>query len=241
VHHPMDEALAEIYAYYPDVHYACISEFQAEAMKLENASVIHHGIDPSLYKVQEKKQDYLAFLGRIAPVKGVHLAIEVAKKSGIPLKIAGQVQPLYQNYWENEVKPHVDGKFIEFLGELDIAEKGELLGNARAMVFPIQWHEPFGLVLVEAMACGTPVLALPGGSVAEIVREGVSGHICATVDEMVERAKDVKIPAARVRKYVDEEFSLPRMVDAYIALYQRLAGETRRPIEAVPAPESRIA
>ncbi len=240
VHHPMEKALADLYRYYPNVHYACISQFQADEMMLPNSSTIHHGIDPSLYKVQATKQDYLAFLGRIAPVKGVHLAIEVAKKSGIPLKIAGQIQPLYQEYWENEVKPHVDGKFIEFVGEVDVAEKNELLGKARAMVFPIQWDEPFGLVLVEAMACGTPVLAMPGGSVAEIVQEGVSGHICQTVDEMAQWAKAVKIPASIVRQYVDEKFSLRSMVDAYIALYEKLAGAAR-PVKMLRGAERRIA
>ncbi len=240
VHHPLEQALADLYQHYPDVHYACISQFQADEMKLPNCTTIHHGIDQSLYQVKEKKQDYLAFLGRIAPVKGVHLAIEVAKKSGIPLKIAGQIQPLYQAYWENEVKPHVDGRFIEFVGEVDVAEKNELLGNARAMVFPIQWHEPFGLVLVEAMACGTPVLALPGGSVAEIVQEGISGHICQTVDEMAEWAKTVEIPAAVVRQYVDDEFSLQRMVDAYIALYERVAAGAR-PMELMSGTERQIA
>lgn len=240
VHHPLEETLAEIYQHYPDVHYACISQFQAEQMNLPNSNTIHHGIQPSLYKVKEEKQDYLAFLGRIAPVKGVHLAIEVAKKSGIPLKIAGQIQPLYKDYWENEVKPHVDGKFIEFVGELDIADKSELLGNARAMLFPIQWHEPFGLVLVESMACGTPVLAMPGGSVAEIVQEGISGHICPTVAEMVTMAKKVDIPALLVRQYAEEKFSLQRMVNAYIQLYERVA-RSSRPKGMMREVESRIA
>lgn len=241
VHHPKDETLGGIYKNYPDVHYTCISQFQADDLKLPNGTTIHHGIDPALYKVKKEKQDYLAFLGRIAPVKGVHLAIEAAKRSGIPLKIAGQLQPLYTNYWETEVKPHVDGKSIEFVGEVDVQEKNELLGNARAMVFPIQWHEPFGLVLVESMACGTPVLALPGGSVAEIVQEGVSGHICRTVEELAARARDVAIPAMTVRHYVDEKFSLTRMVNAYIDLYEGLAAG-RKPGRPVPADvESRVA
>jgi len=231
VHHAHDAALLEVYRRYADVHYVCISSFQGTLLELPRCNTIHHGIDASLYRVGEGKRDYLAFLGRIAPVKGVHLAIEAAKKAGIPLKIAGQIQPLFQDYWEQMVQPHVDGKFIEFVGELDLEGKNQLLGGARAMLFPIQWHEPFGLVMVESMACGTPVLALPGGSVAEVVEEGVSGHICANVDDLGKRAADVAIPAAAVRRYVEEKFSVARMTAAYIQLYERAlaAGSVARP------------
>ena len=115
-----------------------------------------------------ESRNICAFLGRIAPIKGTHIAIEVAKKSGIPLKIAGEVQPIFQDYFDTQIKPHIDGKFIEYVGEADLAAKNELLGNSLAMLFPIQWNEPFGLVMIEAMACGTPVLALPGGAVEEV-------------------------------------------------------------------------
>ena len=118
----------------------------------------------------------------------------MAKKSGIPLKIAGEVQPIFQDYFDTMIKPHIDGKFIEYVGEVDLAAKNELLGNSLAMLFPIQWDEPFGLVMIEAMACGTPVLALPGGSVEEVVRDGISGFVCQTPDEMAQRAPR---PAAR--------------------------------------------
>lgn len=231
VHHAHEAALLDLYQRYPNVHYACISEFQAQTMELPNCTTIHHGIDASLYRVGEGERDYLAFLGRIAPVKGVHLAIEAAKKAGIPLKIAGQVQPLFREYWERVIQPQVDGRFIEFVGELDLEGKNQLLGGARAMLFPIQWHEPFGLVMVESMACGTPVLALPGGSVAEVVEEGVSGHICAHVDELAQRAADVNIPAVAVRRYVEEKFSVARMTAGYIQLYERVlaAGNLARP------------
>lgn len=233
VHHAREEALSQIYAHYPDTYYACISASQGRELRLPRYTVIHHGIDLAAYRLQEKKQDYLAFLGRIAPVKGLHLAIEVARRAGIPLKIGGQIQPLFQGYWEREIKPHVDGKFIEFLGEMDLEQKNELLGNARAMLFPIQWHEPFGLVMVEAMACGTPVLAFPGGSVEEIVREGISGHICSDVASMADSAQRLALSPAGVRDYVEENFSTEKMVDAYVQLYKRaLAGSE---------PEARIA
>src|SRR5262249_23498090 len=144
--------------------------------------------DLRLYQLRSRKQDYLCFLGRIAPIKGTHIAIEVAKKSGIPLKIAGEIQPIYRAYFEQQIQPHLDGKFIEYVGEVDLAGKNELVGDSVAMLFPIQWDEPFGLVMIEAMACGTPVLALPGGSVPEVIRDGIAGFCCQTPEEMALRA-----------------------------------------------------
>jgi glycosyltransferase involved in cell wall biosynthesis len=221
VHHPHEPELKSIYDRYAEVHFACISDFQAKEFALPNVTTIHHGVDPSLYDFQPEKQEYLAFLGRIAPVKGVHLAIEVAHRSGLPLKIAGQIQPLYQRYWEDEIKPKIDGKFIEFIGEVGLREKNALLSKAKALLFPIQWHEPFGLVMVESMACGTPVLALPGGSVNEVVRDGVSGYICRNVEEMVGHALNINISASMVRRYVEAEFSVQKMVSSYVELYRR--------------------
>ena len=106
---------------------------------------IHHGIDVKVYTAPRGKRSHLTFLGRIAPVKGTHIAVEVARQSGIPLKIAGEIQPMFRDYYETRVKPHVDGKFIEYVGEADLAAKNELLGNSVALVFPIEWEEPFGL------------------------------------------------------------------------------------------------
>jgi glycosyltransferase involved in cell wall biosynthesis len=183
---------------------------------------IHHGIDPGLYEMQEHKKEYLVVLGRVAPAKGTHLAIEIAKKSGIPLKIAGEIQPIYREYWDTEIKPHVDGKFIEYIGQVDLKEKNELLGSARAMLFPIQWDEPFGLVLIESMACGTPVLATPYGSVREVVKEGVSGHVRGSTAELADCARNLKIPARTVRGYMEEFFSAERMTRDYISLYSEI-------------------
>ena len=117
----------------------------------------------------------------------------------MPLKLAGEMQPMFQAYWETMIEPHIDGRQVEFVGEATPDIKNELLANATALLFPIQWNEPFGLVMIEAMACGTPVLALPGGAVEEIVADGVSGWICANVGEMAQRARDLRIPAASCR------------------------------------------
>ncbi len=227
IHHPNLEDLSAFYRYYPQVHYVTISDFQREREQLPSIRTIHHGLDTSLYKLHTEKQDYLSFIGRIAPIKGAHNAIAVAKKAGMPLKIAGEVQPRYRDYFESEIKPHIDGKFIEYVGEADLEAKNELLGNSAAMLFPIEWDEPFGLVMIEAMACGTPVLALPGGSVQEIVKDGICGFVCRSVDDMAARVPDIKstFQPQTVRRYVEKLFSLDRMVKEYLELYREVAGE----------------
>ena len=230
LHHPHNENLSNFYSQFPETHYVTISDFQRRLEKMPAVQTIHHGIDPHSCHLAEEKQEYLAFLGRIAPIKGTHIAIEVAKKAGIPLKIAGEIQPMYQQYFDSEIKPQIDGRFIEYIGEVDMKAKNELLSKARALLFPIQWDEPFGLVMIEAMACGTPVLAFSGGSVPEVVRDGVSGWICKSAAEMSERAQNVGIEPSTVQEYVQETFSLDRMADQYLELYQQIAAE------AEPAP-----
>jgi len=226
VHHEHYSQLSEFYTHFPNVEYVTISSFQRDREKFERGRTIHHGVDLSAFDFYPKKKDYLSFIGRIAPVKGTHLAIEVAKKSGIPLKIAGEVQPMFQDYFDTMVKPHIDGKFIEFIGEADLAAKNELLGNSRAMLFPIQWNEPFGLVMIEAMATGTPVLAMPTGSVPEVVKDGISGYVCDSTDTMAARAKDIKIAPQGIRAYVQQYFSVERMAREYAQLYHNaLSGD----------------
>jgi glycosyltransferase involved in cell wall biosynthesis len=230
LHGPQDAKLSDFYSHFPDVHYVCISDAQCRQESMPRLRTIHHGIDLSQYRLVEHKQQYLSFIGRIAPIKGTHIAIEVARRTGIPLKIAGEVQPVYREYFEAKVKPHIDGKLVQYVGAANLELKNELLGNSMAMLFPIQWNEPFGLVMVEAMACGTPVLAMPGGSVPEVIQSGVSGHICRTVQQMIKRVCDLHFDPPAVRKYVEENFSLQRMVRDYLALYQDALREaqTRR-------------
>ena len=236
VHHPHEEGLSDFYAYYPDVNYVTISDFQRSQEKMPKMTTIHHGICVEDYPLRETKQQYLSFIGRFAPVKGPHLAIAVAKRTGIPLKIAGEVQPLFKSYFETEVKPHLDGNFIEYVGEADLQAKNELLGNSMAMLFPIQWNEPFGLVMIEAMACGTPVIALEGGSVPEVVQDGVSGYVCENVDHMVERVRNLSFTPALIRRYAEEKFSVAVMTEKYLHLYKSLCGEEQN----VLAPETMI-
>lgn len=226
MHHEHDEALSEFYAQFQDVEFVTISNFQERREKLARIRTIHHGLNPSMYEVNHGKREYLSFLGRIAPVKGTHIAIEVAKRAGVPLKIAGEVQPMFQDYFDCEIRPHLDGKFIEYVGEADLAGKNELLGGSLAMLFPIQWNEPFGLVMIEAMMCGTPVLALPGGAVEEVVRDDVSGYICRDAEDLAAHVPDCsRISAPVVRDYAERCFSTNRMVGEYITLYKGIAAE----------------
>jgi glycosyltransferase involved in cell wall biosynthesis len=220
LHGPHEEYLSEYYARYPEVQYVCISDAQCRQEFMPKLRTIHHGIDLSLYRLVENKQQYLSFIGRIAPIKGTHIAIEVAHRTGIPLKIAGEVQPAFREYFEKKIRPKIDGKLVEYIGPADLQAKNELLGNSMAMLFPIQWNEPFGLVMVEAMACGTPVVALPGGSVPEVVVEGVSGHVCRSIREMTRCVRDLHLRPAGVRRYVEENFSVEVMARRYVSLYQ---------------------
>lgn len=222
LHGPHDPRFSEFYSRYPDIYYVGISQFQRSQESLPRIRTIHHGIDLSLYQLREQKQQYLSFIGRIAPIKGTHLAIDVAKRVGIPLKIAGDIQPMYRDYFEARIKPHLDGNFIEYVGLADLKAKNELLGNSMAMLFPIKWNEPFGLVMVEAMACGTPVFAFPGGSVAEVVRDGVSGFVCSSVVDMAKRVKTTRLEPRVVREYVEQNFSVERMAAQYAALYREI-------------------
>ena len=243
LHHAHDAGLSDFYASYPNVTYVTISEFQRTKEKMPRMASIHHGLDLERYPLVERKQPYLCFLGRIAPAKGPHLAIEAAKKAGIPLKIAGEIQPVYRDYWERQVRPLVDDRFIEFVGEADHQAKVELLGNSLAMLFPIQWDEPFGLVMVEAMACGTPVLALPGGSVPEIVRDGVSGWMCEHVDEMAARARGLALSPVACRRYAAEHFSIDTMARRYERVYQDAIArrlETRRTVPQAARPRPAV-
>jgi glycosyltransferase involved in cell wall biosynthesis len=241
MHHTHEESLSRFYMSYPLVQYVAISDFQRRLEKMPRIDTVHHGVDVSSYHSCEEKKDYLVFIGRFAPVKGAHSAIKAAKKAGIPLKLAGEIQPIYRDYFDSEIKPHIDGKFIEYVGEADFAMKNELLGGARALLFPIEWNEPFGLVMIESMACGTPVLAFGGGSVPEIVKGGVSGQICRDANHMAECAKTLDMQPSVIRKYCEDIFSVERMTKGYLDIYRRIcerdasvsyAGEQVAPVNA---------
>ena len=232
IHHPQEESLSEFYQNYPEANFVTISDFQRVRERMPRIRTIYHGLNFGRYQLETQKQPYVAFIGRIAPVKGTHLAIAAAKKAGLKLKIAGEIQPLFREYFEQEIKPHIDGNDVEYIGEADLQAKNELLGNAKALLFPIQWDEPFGLVMIEAMACGTPVIALPGGSVPEIVQDGVSGWVCHSVDDLATRLKAAEeFDPASVRAYAERRFSLDRMVRHYADLYAEILDDRAAPQE----------
>jgi glycosyltransferase involved in cell wall biosynthesis len=220
VHHPHEPALSEQYMRYPDIHYVAIAEWLARRQDMPHVHVVHHGIPTSDYTFSRDKDDYVAFLGRMAPCKGPHLAIEAARRAGVRLKLAGEIQPLFRDYWEQQVRPSIDGRQVEYIGEADLAIKNGLLSKARALLFPIQWEEPFGLVMVEAMACGTPVLAFSGGSVDEVVCDGVNGWICRDTADMADRIAAHAVAPASCRAFVDDRFSLPAMAARYLDVYE---------------------
>jgi glycosyltransferase involved in cell wall biosynthesis len=219
LHHPAETGYTDLYERYRGVAYTAISGHQASLHPRLRPRVIHHGLDLQNYRFEEKKQPYLAFLGRICPIKGAHNAIAIAKRAGMPLKIAGEVQPLFREYFEKEIRPHIDGRNIEFLGEADLALKNELLGNATALLFPIEWEEPFGLTMIESMACGTPVIAFPGGAVEEVVDDGISGRLCRNVSEAVAVLQGETFNPNAVRRCAETRFSADAMARQYYQLY----------------------
>jgi glycosyltransferase involved in cell wall biosynthesis len=201
-----------------------ISNSQRRPLPWANwAGTIHHGLPRNLYSFHPKSDGYLAFLGRISPEKRPDQAIEIAKRSGLPLKMAAKVDPADRVYFEAAVEPLLNHPLIEFVGEISDAEKNDFVGNAMALVCPYDWPEPFGLVLIEALACGTPVLAYRRGSIPEIIDHGVTGFVCETVDEMVAAVGQVPlIERRRCRAAFDERFTADRMARDYVALYERI-------------------
>jgi glycosyltransferase involved in cell wall biosynthesis len=206
-----------------------ISDSQREPrLNLNYVGTVYNGIDANSYKfyAQPDNPPYLAFLGRMSPEKGAHLAIEIAQRSGWHLKMAGKIDPVDVEYFETRVSPHIDGQQIQFLGEANHAQKNVLMGGATATLFPITWREPFGLVMIESMATGTPVIAMNLGSVQEIIAHGKSGFLCHSVEECVNSiAKAVQLSRQDCRDYVLTNFSAQRMTDGYEALYQGILSE----------------
>lgn len=216
--------LVPLYREFADMPVISISEAQRRPLSWLNwTGTVHHGLPPDLLPFNPAGGRYLAFLGRISPEKGVENAIAIARRSGVTLKIAAKVDKADVHYFEKEIKPLLDGPLVEFLGEIREEEKKDFLGNALALIFPIEWEEPFGLVLIESMACGTPVIAFARGSVPEVVQDGVSGILVRDVDEAVGAVAQVATLSRRTcRGHFEERFVAARMATDYLALYRDL-------------------
>lgn len=227
VHHNPDESQVAMWSRYPEAPFVAVSREQARLMTgLHVAAVVYHGIDTRAFAFRERPDDYLVFLGRFTEGKGVLAAIEIARRAGMRLILAAAEN----EYYRDTIAPQVDGERVVYAGEVDHAGKVALLGGARALVYPVQEGEPFGLVLAEAMACGTPVAALDRGAVGEIVDDGVTGGVFDTVEELVAGIpRVIALDRLRVRRTAVERFDVERMVDGYLDVYSRLlAARARR-------------
>ena len=209
--------------------YISISNAQREPrLGLNYTATVYNGIDTSKYDFYPEPQNppYLAFVGRMSPEKGPHLAIEIAKRTGWHLKMAGKVDAVDVKFYEQEIKPLIDGKQIEYLGEATHEEKCALMGGAAATLFTITWREPFGLVMTESMALGTPVIAMKMGSTPEVIAHGQTGFLCETVEECVAAIEPAtQLSRKACREHVLNHFSVECMTNGYEAVYQKILVE----------------
>src|SRR5215475_5420738 len=218
--------LVPLYQMFPSMPVVSISDAQRAPLPWVNwLGTVYHGLPKDLYTFREIPGTYLAFLGRISPEKGVEQAIAIAQQAGMPLKIAAKVDRADRAYFQKVVRPLLKSPLVEYVGEVGGDNKDAFLGEAYALLFPIDWPEPFGLVMIEAMACGTPVIAYSGGSVAEVMDDGVTGFVVKDIDEAVQAVE--RVPAlsrARCRQVFEERFSASRMARDYLRLYKKLLG-----------------
>jgi glycosyltransferase involved in cell wall biosynthesis len=216
--------LRPLFAEFGDMNLVSISD--AQRAPLPHArwlGTVPHGLPTDLHRFHPEPAGYLAFLGRVSPEKRPDRAIEIAIRAGLPLKIAAKVDPVDRDYFNAVIRPLLKDPLVEYLGEIGEHEKGDFLGRARALLFPIDWPEPFGLVMIEALACGTPVIAYPHGAVPEVLEHGVTGFIVSNQEEAVRTVTKLdQISRSQCRARFERRFSACRMASDYVALYERL-------------------
>jgi len=225
--------LLRLYERFRDMPMISISNSQRTPWPCANwQATIYHGLPQDMFRFYSEPGDYLAFLGRASPEKRVDRAIEIAKQAGMPLKIAAKVDPADRRYFKREIEPLLNDPHVEWLGEINDKDKDQFLGNAYALLFPIDWPEPFGLVMIESMACGTPVIAFANGSVAEVMENGVTGFVVNEIEEAVDAVHRVRdLSRARCREIFDKRFTASRMASDYVNAYSGLADSRMRRME----------
>jgi glycosyltransferase involved in cell wall biosynthesis len=227
--------IVPVFARFADLPLVSISDAQrAPLPDLAWQATVHHGFPEDLYRFEPRPGDYLAFLGRVSPEKGLDQAIEIARRTGIRLRVAAKIDRVDRDYYTRHIAAQLRQPHVEFLGEIGERDKQELLGGALALVFPINWPEPFGMVMVEAMACGTPVIAYRGGSVPEVLDHGVTGWLCDGIDQAVAAVGRVhELSRAACRRVFEQRFTAARMASDYTAIYRRILQRREpRPLRA---------
>jgi glycosyltransferase involved in cell wall biosynthesis len=220
--------LVPLYREFPEMPVVSISDAQRKPLPwLSWAGTVHHGLPEDLLTFRSEPGEYLAFLGRISPEKGLDRAIEISRLAGLPLRVAAKVDRADRDYYEKVIRPLLRQPHVEFLGEIGGPDKDRFLGEARALLFPVEWPEPFGLVMIEALACGTPVIAFPRGSVPEIMADRRTGFVCGSDEEAVEAVAQLPgLPREECRQVFEERFTARRMAEDYLRIYERiLTGE----------------
>jgi len=218
--------MPDIYRAFPHMPLVSISDHQRKPVPPVNwRGTVPHGLPQNMYRLGRGSGDYLAFLGRICPDKGILPAIEIARLAGMKLKVAAKVDPADQEYFNEEVEPVLQASpHVEFIGEINDSQKQEFLGQAKALLFPISWPEPFGLVMIESMACGTPVIAFNCGSVSEVMADGVTGFVVDSVKGAADAVSRLDLlPRRVIRACFEKRFSVEAMARAYVKIYQNLA------------------
>jgi glycosyltransferase involved in cell wall biosynthesis len=216
--------LVPLFRHFREQPLVSISDGQRKPVPWANwQATVHHGLPTELYTFQPDPDDYFAFLGRISPEKRLDRAIEIAQAVGVPLRIAAKVDDADRRYFERCIRPLLDQPLVEFIGEIDQARKNAFLGGARALLFPIDWPEPFGIVMIEAFACGTPVVAYAGGSVGEVMQDGVTGSIVTDQQQAIAAAEEIdRIDRHRCREVFEQRFTAQVMASRYLEVYRRL-------------------
>jgi glycosyltransferase involved in cell wall biosynthesis len=223
--------LQPVYREFTDIPLVSISDAQRRPLPCANwQATVHHGLPRDLYSFHPRQGRYLAYLGRLAAEKCPDQAIKIATRVGIPLRIAAKVDPTDRDYFREHIEPLLAHPLVEYVGEITDAEKNDFLGEACALLAPFDWPEPFGLVFIEALACGTPVLALRRGSVPEIIDNGVTGFVCEHPDELAAAVEQVSLlDRRRCRQAFDMRFTIERMVRDYLNVYEQLASDVTTP------------